>query len=161
MKVCAHKDFQAQVSVGRLTEKPPEGVDLDEMDPHSFIAEVQVHCTECGEPFGFKGVGNGFDLDRPTQSMDGLKATLPLRTPSEMAMAGPLASLDLESRQVARGARLQVRLDKEGEEPAVMDAVRQRTNGWLAAYKEAIANGLDDANAQMHADWKMKEEFGG
>lgn len=161
MNACAHKDFVARVDVGRITESVPEEVDIEDVDPHSFIAEVEVRCKECNELFGFKGIDTGFDFDHPTQRIDGKKAHLPLRSPAEMLMAGELAALPAEGRRAARGARLEVKAAGEGEESAILDAVRQRTDSWLAVYKEARANGMDDANAQMHADWRMKEEFDG
>lgn len=161
MKPCAHKDFVCWVDVGRITESAPEGVEAEDLDPHAFIAEVKVQCKECEEVFGFKGIDTGFDYDHPTQAMDGLKAVLPLRTPAEMAMAGPLAALDGDARRAARGVRLEVKASEEGVESAITDAVRQRTNGWLAAYREGLAGGLDDTEAQRQADTKMEVEFGG
>lgn len=158
---CAHKDFVANVSVGRITESAPEGVNVEDLDPHSFIAEIEVRCSECGEVFGFKGIDTGFDYDHPTQAMDGRKAVLPLRTPAEMAMAGALAALDVGARRAARGVRLDVKAIDEGPEPAIVDAVKQRTTGWLAAYREGLSQGLDDTEAQRQADTRMEEEFGG
>lgn len=160
MNACPHKEFVARVDVGRITDSVPEGVNIEDVDPHSFIAEVEVRCKECNELFGFKGIDTGFDFDHPTQQIDGKKACLPLRSPAEMLMAGQLAAMDVKGRRAARAVRLEVKAEQEGPEPAILDAVRQRTDSWLAIYKEARANGMDDANAQMHADWKMKKEFG-
>lgn len=157
---CAHKNFRADVAVGRLGEMPQDGRPEEDLDPHSFVAEVRIKCTECEEKFGFKGIPGGYNFDSPTQTVDGLEAHLPLRTPAEMAIAGPLAALSPEGRRAARGMRMEIKATEEGTESALMDAVRQRTNGWLAAYREGIADGLDDVEAQRQADTKMEEEFG-
>lgn len=161
VKPCAHKNFFTRASIGRITESAPEGVSVEDLDPHSFVAELSIECTECAQKFGFKGVESGYNFDSPTQALDGVTIHLPLRTPAEMTMAGPAAALSIEGRRMARGMRIEVLAAEEGMESALMDAVRQRTSGWLASYREGLASGLDDVEAQRMADARMEEEFGG
>jgi hypothetical protein len=55
---CAHERFSADVGVQRLTD--------DSGRVRNFIAEVQVSCTDCGEPFDFLCPDTGFSFVRPT-----------------------------------------------------------------------------------------------
>ncbi len=59
---CEHKDFHASVGVARL------------QDSGGFMAEIRVHCTECGTPFEFLGLEAGMDLQGARVSLDGLEA---------------------------------------------------------------------------------------
>lgn len=54
---CAHERFSAHVGVQRLTD--------DAGRARNFIAEVQVSCTDCGEPFHFLGPDTGLSFTRP------------------------------------------------------------------------------------------------
>lgn len=65
-KDCAHEDFAANVAVARL------------LDTGKFVAEVTVHCTQCGEPFRFVGVPAGLRFDAPTVSIDGTTLNAPI-----------------------------------------------------------------------------------
>lgn len=47
-------------------------------DVGRFMLEVQVKCTECGQPFQFLGLTPGFNFEGPTVSLDGLEANLPI-----------------------------------------------------------------------------------
>ena len=40
---CTHEAFTGSVEVGRIVDK----------QPIEFIAEVTIHCDECGQPFAF------------------------------------------------------------------------------------------------------------
>ena len=55
---CAHEQFSAHVGVQRLTD--------DFGRVRNFIAEVQVSCMDCGEPFHFVCPDTGFSFTRPT-----------------------------------------------------------------------------------------------
>jgi hypothetical protein len=67
---CAHEDFSASVAVGRLTNA--DGV------VNSYMADIKVHCTQCGRPFQFLGLAAGIDLGGARVSIDGLEAHLAL-----------------------------------------------------------------------------------
>lgn len=63
---CKHMEFDASVRVARID------------DVGRFVAEVKVHCTQCGVPFQFIGIQPGFDYEHPTVRLDGLEADLPI-----------------------------------------------------------------------------------
>jgi hypothetical protein len=86
---CAHEDFEARVEVNRLHE---EGGD----DPHTFLAEITVRCTECGQQFGWRGVRPGLSFDEPAVSVDGLTLSVPMRSPAEMDWLGILPGLKFD-----------------------------------------------------------------
>lgn len=59
--VCDHKNFEVKVEVNRLS------------DVGKFNMDVKVHCTDCGQPFKFKGLPVGVNLNGATCSFDGLE----------------------------------------------------------------------------------------
>lgn len=63
---CQHLEFAAAVGVARLE------------DSGRFMCELRVCCVDCREPFRFKGIPPGLSFDRPTVSIDGLEAHLPI-----------------------------------------------------------------------------------
>lgn len=73
--ICGHEDFAVTARVGRLE------------DIGRFVLEVEVRCTECGEPFRFLGLPAGIAVDRPVLSIDGLEATLPIEPEGEPRLA--------------------------------------------------------------------------
>lgn len=83
MEPCEHPDFQANVSVGRIT-------DGDAGPVTQFIADVTVKCKECGESFGFRGPPSGHSWNEPRCRIDAKLISLPLMSPHELALAGPL-----------------------------------------------------------------------
>lgn len=62
--MCEHHEFSAQVNVARLE------------DTGRFVAELRVHCSQCGEEFQFLGLEPGVDLNGARVSIDGLEANL-------------------------------------------------------------------------------------
>lgn len=66
MTACKHMNFDATVRVARIE------------DVGRFVAEVKIHCTECGTPFQFLGIEPGFNYEHPTVRLDGLEADLPI-----------------------------------------------------------------------------------
>ncbi len=70
-KNCEHKDFNAHVSVGRLSL-------IDNGPITHYCADITVNCSHCGQPFEFHGLPLGISAYRPTVSMDGLILTAPL-----------------------------------------------------------------------------------
>lgn len=61
---CRHLDFSANVGVARLE------------DSGGFMAEIRVHCKDCGIPFQFLGMEPGIDLHGARVSIDGLEANI-------------------------------------------------------------------------------------
>ena len=82
---CAHEDFEARVDVNRIE---------DEGELVQFTAEVVVWCRQCGEKFGFRGPQAGFSWTEPRCGLDARRITLPLMSPAELALAGPLAAAE-------------------------------------------------------------------
>lgn len=69
---CEHKNFQAQVAVGRLSDKDGGPVT-------HFNADITVKCTDCGMPFQFFCKDVGILNDRPTVNPDGTELRVPIR----------------------------------------------------------------------------------
>lgn len=65
-KTCSHEQFAAAVDVNRME------------DTGRFIADVRIHCVQCGEPFRFIGVGAGIAWDRPACSIDEIELHAPI-----------------------------------------------------------------------------------
>jgi hypothetical protein len=63
---CAHEQFAAAVNVHRL------------LDSGKFMAEVNVRCVDCDEPFRFIGLPAGINFEHPTVSIDGLTLHAPI-----------------------------------------------------------------------------------
>lgn len=84
---CAHEDFEAHVEINRLHEDGEDG-------PHSFLADVTIHCVQCGEFFGFRGPPAGHSFREPRCRIDARQISLPLMSPAELELAGPLPAAD-------------------------------------------------------------------
>ena len=80
---CEHLDFEARVDVYRITEGEDGPVS-------QFAADVVVTCKGCGEGFGFRGPPAGHSWNEPRCQIDAKKITLPLMSPAELELAGPL-----------------------------------------------------------------------
>lgn len=63
---CPHDAFAACAAVTRLE------------DTGRFVCELRVLCTACREPFRFQGLAPGVFNERPSCSIDGLEANLPI-----------------------------------------------------------------------------------
>jgi hypothetical protein len=70
---CKHENFRIDVNVGRIIaskERPMEMVSMDE-EPAYYSADLRIKCMDCGEPFEWVGLPNGFSPYQPTVSIDG------------------------------------------------------------------------------------------
>lgn len=74
-------DFEARVDVHRMHDSD------DSVDPHAFVAELRVHCGHCGQAFAFKGMRSGFSYAEPMVDASGTMVSLPLASPSEIALS--------------------------------------------------------------------------
>jgi hypothetical protein len=61
---CPHENFFANVAVARIT------------DTRTFMADVTIHCEDCGLPFSFNGLPGGLNHDGAACSVDGTEARL-------------------------------------------------------------------------------------
>jgi hypothetical protein len=75
-KLCPHLNFAAKVSVGRMEESG------------RFMADITIHCADCNEPFHFKGLPCGLDLEGAAVSPDGLEARIAI-APGKGGILGP------------------------------------------------------------------------
>lgn len=64
--LCLHRNFSADVAVAIIE------------DAASWVAEVSVKCTDCGEKFRFTGVPAGFNPNQPMTSIDGCELRAPI-----------------------------------------------------------------------------------
>lgn len=69
--MCEHKNFRAQVNVGRLTA-------CDDGPVTGYMADIRVQCAECDLPFQFHGLEMGIDTGGARCSVDGLEARIAL-----------------------------------------------------------------------------------
>lgn len=70
---CPHMNFGVHASVGRM-QKP----DTEPEVITAFTCDLRVFCSDCGKPFQFTGLPNGFSFYQPTVSIDGQEARLTL-----------------------------------------------------------------------------------
>lgn len=94
---CEHIDCNAYVEVARIVpELPAEqegrpGQPGDEVI--AFRCTVRVVCAACGGAFGFRCPTVGDLPDQPAVSPDALELRVPLVSPAELQVLGPLAAL--------------------------------------------------------------------
>ena len=74
---CTHARFSAEVGVHRLLD--------DAGRVRNFIAEVQVRCADCGEPFHFVCPDTGLSFTRPTVNVGATTLHAPI-APGEAAL---------------------------------------------------------------------------
>lgn len=103
---CSHPDFEANVSVGRIASDE-DAVRHDEID--HFVCDVTIRCAVCKEPFGFRVPDVGVLPDRPAVSPDALEMRVPLISPSELTLLGPLAAM-----RAGKGIGYSVRVHDDG-----------------------------------------------
>lgn len=65
---CEHKNFDARVSVNRLEDGPGK--------VGAFVADVAVHCIDCGTRFQFLGLDQGLNIGGAAVSYDRTEAHL-------------------------------------------------------------------------------------
>lgn len=63
---CEHPDFEARVTVNRLS------------DTHRFTADVRITCVSCRVPFRFLGLPCGVHNDGPTVSANAEELRAPI-----------------------------------------------------------------------------------
>ncbi|HZV74620.1 MAG TPA: hypothetical protein VFF79_12955 [Conexibacter sp.] len=141
---CAHENFEAAVDVTRLHEH--EGAD----SPHAFVADVRVWCRACRAPLGFKGLSAGVSFDQPMCSPDALEARLPLMSPSELSLVGPLPAVPLAAPPAGetgdgRGLREWTLWTTDGLWRVVSDEEPEPTSVYeLIRVREIPSGGTDD-----------------
>lgn len=74
-RACPHEDFDALVTVNRLTST--EGGPVN-----GFNAAITIRCAHCDEPFRFIGCPAGLLADRPAVSPDEAELRAPIRPAS-------------------------------------------------------------------------------
>lgn len=88
---CDHNAFEVKACVKRLTDEA-EVV-------RNYVAEIEIHCTTCGEQFHFVGVGAGFSFTRPTVNLGATMLCVPIAPglgplPSRMTYEMPPKTVD-------------------------------------------------------------------
>lgn len=97
MSDCRHEQFEAEVSVARIT-------DGENGPPTAFVAHLRIVCAVCREQFVFPGLPRGLSALEPTCEFDRSEARLPIRPASVAVADGPPAfpGYVIEERQRAR-----------------------------------------------------------
>lgn len=80
MKACEHMNFAASIGVGRLTK-------TDGGPVTGYMADIKIHCTDCGRQFQFLGLKPGIDTAGAAVSIDGLEAHIALCPQGEQLSA--------------------------------------------------------------------------
>jgi len=70
---CEHQAFLGDIEVNRLTDMPTGSKVV------AYIADIMVHCRDCGERFVWVGVPTGVSPRIPMRSVDGFTLAAPLR----------------------------------------------------------------------------------
>lgn len=92
---CTHKHFIGSIRVARLTEIEDstgltcvvslgETVGDEDMPVTGYTTDITVTCEDCGQPFEFIGVPNGYSPLQPMTSIDRTQLRAPIR-PAERA----------------------------------------------------------------------------
>lgn len=68
---CSHMTFQVEANVHRLTK-------TDDGPVTGYMADLRIHCADCGRRFQFLGLPPGMNLRGATTSIDGLEAHIAL-----------------------------------------------------------------------------------
>jgi len=56
---CKHNNFHTDVAITKLS------------DSGQFVADVKIHCIDCGTPMQFKGLPAGYNAEGAAVSIDG------------------------------------------------------------------------------------------
>lgn len=80
MTACQHHNFAANVAVCRMTMAEGDSVT-------SYMADITIHCTDCGRQFQFLGLEPGVDTAGARVSIDGLEAHIALCPQGEVPSA--------------------------------------------------------------------------
>jgi len=79
---CPHENFHADVGIHRLVdEQTPKQV-------NAFIAEIKVHCKDCGLPFEWVGLTAGYRGDAPRVDVAAQELRAPLKPKGCKLMPG-------------------------------------------------------------------------
>ena len=92
---CPHERFKCDCGVQRITTVKDGPVT-------HYSAEISLHCTDCGVKFEFVGLPLGSSPYRPTGSMDGLIAYLPMMPEGQKVPDG-LPSLSVKMSENPNG----------------------------------------------------------
>lgn len=71
MSNCTHQQFKADVAVNRFE------------DTGGFMADVRIHCIDCGKAFRFMGLRAGVNFHSPTVSIDETELHAPIEPEDE------------------------------------------------------------------------------
>jgi hypothetical protein len=71
--MCDHRNFKAEVQVGRLTDSN------DESKVTGYTADIQIHCADCFMPFQFIGVPGGYSPSQPMVNFDSTELRAPIK----------------------------------------------------------------------------------
>ena len=81
MSKCEHMNFSANCAVGRLVEENNSQV-------NAFVAEIKIHCIDCGLPFEWIGFTAGFRDDAPRVDTSAQELRAPIKPKGCLAMPG-------------------------------------------------------------------------
>ena len=70
---CKHENFKANVTVNKLT------------DSGRFMADIRIHCNQCGEAFRVLGLPCGLDLNGAAVDVDGTELRIAIGTSETVA----------------------------------------------------------------------------
>lgn len=81
MNDCEHQNFNAFINVGRINREDGGPIVC-------YSADIRIACRDCGQELEFVGLPMGMSYYRPTVSIDGKEARIPLVIPGKSVPEG-------------------------------------------------------------------------
>lgn len=80
---CKHENFNCFADVNRIQKS-----DLEPETIVCYALDLRIFCRDCGQPLEFVGLPLGMSYYRPTTSIDGLEARIPMVVPGQKVPEG-------------------------------------------------------------------------
>lgn len=74
--LCEHVNFETAAEIARLT-------DVEGGPVVGYTVDIRIRCSDCEEPFCFRGLPMGMSQLAPTSSFDGTVLTAPIHPVSD------------------------------------------------------------------------------
>lgn len=85
---CLHMNFSANVAVDRVLREPSQVTGEQDPVPMYYLANLTVHCLDCGHPMKFVGAPLGMSAYKPHASADAVSLRAPMTPTGELPEKG-------------------------------------------------------------------------
>lgn len=79
---CQHENFRVDASIARLVDEK------NEQTVNAFVAELRVHCLDCGLPFEWVGFRSGYKGNEAMVDPSAQELRAPIKPKGVLAMPG-------------------------------------------------------------------------